>query len=717
MTSPIFSSALRSIGIVESVASDEIRVLLDVDAPSSMALNTGVPTSFPRINSYVLIPNESGAIVGIVIWIGVERSAYPKRQGLKDFGLVDLPFPLRKMTISPIGTLKMTNEQWILERGVRSFPSVGDSVILPETKQVMAIVTGSGPDQRVEIGTCPTAHDAKISIDPDKLFGRHLAVLGNTGSGKSCTVAAIIRSSIEAAQETIQNVTEVETSKKPPNARFIVLDPNGEYSKCFDDLGSGSRVFRVAFKKDEDEGVEFKLPGWMWNSSEWAAVAQASPKAQKPLLQSALRDLRSQKCEALDIDARIWMRCRVESLFLSKYVGKGTIGWPDTDNCGSQLLSFLEDITSYGKELEKDDPKYPALKDLYAEVNSVHTSNLKTKGKYLDFSDTSLEGIRNKIDAIITVFGDKIPDICVNEDLPIEFPIENLADYLEVLAAQEGSTASQFIATLVTRIKTIVADTRMSRVINPETSITLVEWLEGTIGKNDPQSGQVAVIDLSLVPHEILHLIIAVASRLVLESLQRYRQVTKNILPTVIILEEAHTFVSRRLHNEEITTPADMCRSIFERIAREGRKHGLGLVLSSQRPSELSETVLSQCGSFFLHRITNDRDQDLVSRLVPDTARGLLKELPSLPTRTCVLLGIASRIPVLLEVEDLKEAQRPKSDDPDFWDVWIRKAERNVDWSAIVKDWASVAGTDAPTVTATSDESQEKEGTIGETPA
>lgn len=144
MTSPISKISSLTIGTVESVAPDEIKVLLDIDSPRNTALNTGVPTPFPRINSFVLLPNESGAVVGIVVWLGVERSAYPKRQGLKDFGLIDLPFPLRKMAVCPIGTLLSEKNKWRLERGVQSFPSVGDPVILPTREQTIAIVTGQG---------------------------------------------------------------------------------------------------------------------------------------------------------------------------------------------------------------------------------------------------------------------------------------------------------------------------------------------------------------------------------------------------------------------------------------------------------------------------------------------------------------------------------------------------------------------------------------------
>jgi DNA helicase HerA-like ATPase len=269
---------------------------------------------------------------------------------------------------------------------------------------------------------------------------------------------------------------------------------------------------------------------------------------------------------------------------------------------------------------------------------------------------------------------------------------------LEIVANQQGGNSNQFIATMIMRIKAMLGDTRMKDVIAPDNIPNLSDWLSGHVGSNGGENGPVAVIDLSLVPYEILHLVIAVSSRLILESLQRYRNLNHQNLPTVLVLEEAHTFVAKRLpHGDEIPSPADMCRGIFERVAREGRKFGLGLVLSSQRPSELSETVLSQCNSFLLHRITNDRDQELISRLVPDNARGLLRELPSLPTRHCILLGIASKVPALVEVKHLKDGQRPESDDPDFWNVWTNEDPRPIDWNKITSDWIGAgADNDSP---------------------
>jgi len=289
-----YADSLR-IGSIDFVSPDEIKVLLDIEAPDNVALNTGTPRPFPRINGYVLIPSDEGHLVAQVEWITIERSQYPKRKGMQDFGLVDLPYPLRKMSLNPLGRLshegKQTNgeDQYEFRRGVEAYPTVGDPVLLPTQTQLRAIVE-SGTNRRVMIGTSPLAANAKVMIDPDRLFGRHLAVLGNTGSGKSCSVAGLIRWSMDAAKKACGDAD--------PNARFIVLDPNGEYANTFRDM-SKVRVFAV----EPSEGVEqLQVPLWFWNSAEWSGFTAASGKTQRPLLRRALREVRSGR-KKLDADS------------------------------------------------------------------------------------------------------------------------------------------------------------------------------------------------------------------------------------------------------------------------------------------------------------------------------------------------------------------------------------------------------------------------------
>lgn len=207
---------------------------------------------------------------------------------------------------------------------------------------------------------------------------------------------------------------------------------------------------------------------------------------------------------------------------------------------------------------------------------------------------------------------------------------------------------------------------------------------------NKDEKGKICVIDLSIVPAEIVHLVVAVVARLIFEAMQRYRKHYGQELPTLMVMEEAHTFIKKYSDDSGDYSSNELCSKIFEKIAREGRKFGLGLVISSQRPSELSPTVLSQCNSYILHRIVNDKDQEMVKRLVPDTLGKLLDELPSLPTKKAIVLGAAVPIPTVVDIKDLPYGKRPKSDNPEFWRVWTRKNDRSTSWNEVVENWTNI---------------------------
>lgn len=696
MTTPVERLAGLVMGTVESVAPDEIRVLLDLEAPHATALNTGVPAPFPRLNAYVLIPHEAGATVGYIAWIGIERSPYPKRSGLKDFGLIDLPFPLRKMAISPVGTLTTRKDlksgviRHELSRGVVAFPSVGDQVLMPTPEQVMAIVGAKDQDRRVRIGTSTLSANAPIMVDPDKIFGRHLAVLGNTGSGKSCTVAGLIRWSLDAAGGQLSPESGITT----PNARFIVLDPNGEYAQAFADMGDRCRVFRVPPTIDPIHPL--KVPAWMWNGHEWGAVAHAQPGAQRPLLMQGLRELKSGEMQGLPLEVKVRRFMLSYCVRVAALLNQGTDsfggGHKGRFECAGLLGSIASDAESFGADVQDQDlvERLEAIQTAASEVLSQRES-----GKFYNpFTVADLQGVHAAITDLVESIPDAGRETHVSEDAPIPFPVNDIADHLEHIASEQGGSLAAFISTLGLRIRAMMADRQLKPIISPDVQPTLETWLDDYIGSNGAANGPIAVVDLSLVPSDVVHVVVAVMARLIFEAQQRYRHLRPDgkALPTVLVLEEAHNFVRRGSEDEGTSIPpARLCREAFERIAREGRKFGLGLVLSSQRPSELSQTVLAQCNTFILHRLVNDKDQDLVARLVPDNLGGLLRELPSLPSRQAILLGWATPIPVLVEMNELGKPQRPRSDDPDFWDTWTGRTERDIDWGAVSSDWAGRA--------------------------
>jgi len=564
---PIEYLASLRIGTVEFISPARIEAQLDIESPESVALNTGTPRNFPRISDYVMIPVDLGFVVGQVSWITIQRSPYPGRRGVQDPGLIDLPFPLRKMELQPVGTLRSIEGRYRFKRGLETFPSVGDIVILPTDEQLRSIIE-SGENRRVYIGNSPLMGNVKVMIDPDRLFGRHLAVLGNTGSGKSCSVAGLIRWSIECAKE------ELVDGRKAVNSRFIVLDPNGEYSRAFADKRQDASIYTVNVKEGAEKQLE--VPLWFLNTDEWCAFTKASPKTHRTTIVHALKSARS------------------------------------------------------GDAVEGEEEEF----------------------------------------------------LPTDEDRPIPFTKEDFVRSMGTCA--EKLQTKKYIVPLMPRIKTLLADARVKNVIGDNT-IQLSEWMDRYIGRNDNES--LVIIDLSLLPSDVMSIITAVVARMIFEAQQRYLKLNKQCLPTVLVLEEAHYFVKRYNDNAEDTDPAIQCCKMFEKIAREGRKFGLGLVLSSQRASELSPTVLSQCNSFLLHRISNDQDQKLIHRLLPDNMRGILHEMPSFPSQHAVLLGWATELPTMVKMRTLREEQCPQSSDPDYWDVWIGKKERDINWREIANEW------------------------------
>jgi uncharacterized protein len=278
--------ASLAVGRVETVTAARIDVVLFSETPQVTALNAGVPRSFPRINAYVLIPNETGAVVAIIkeITIGPQRQPR-RRESAQD--IVDFPLPFRIAVAIPFGTLIRGSDAgdrqsaYRLERGVSALPSVGDTVILPTAFQLRSIVEAEENNRVVQIGTAPFAGGASVFVHPDHLFGRHLAVLGNTGSGKSCSVAGLVRWSLEAVAADITS---------PVNARFVILDPNGEYASAFADRAIPSRRYAVGAR----EGVRaLTVPGWLWTGQEWAAFTTAQGQTQRPMLLKAIRELRN----------------------------------------------------------------------------------------------------------------------------------------------------------------------------------------------------------------------------------------------------------------------------------------------------------------------------------------------------------------------------------------------------------------------------------------
>jgi DNA helicase HerA-like ATPase len=671
-----------TIGVVEAVSPSSIEVAVLREAPHGTGLREGMFHRFPRINSYVDLPSERGTILAIVVWLGIDED---RERFAGEPDRIGLPIPRRRLRALPLGVLRRTaslldtvQPDLELDRGVLLFPTVGDPVRLPTRAEAAAAVP-SVLDGRftVPIGRAPRAGDVLVRVDPNRLFGRHLAILGNTGSGKSCTVAQLLRSSALAAGE------------HAAAFRAIVLDLNGEYQTAFDDLGPAipSRRFSVVPVAGESE--QLRIPAWLWNYKEWLSFTDASAKSQAPQLRRALHLLRTTDVAG---SPRAVVGLVAGRRIVRQYQASA-IETKSNSDCLSALDNVLAACDSVAMAAAPHvQTMLNALKDTLA---TTLASRRGTNPYLWGFGAHQLNQVEcgeliPLFDAAIAALG--IPEFLgegFTVDSPIPFNAINLLELLPLLAADSGPDVVGWVAPLVERLRIALADDRLIALSGWSPDESLNTWLKTYL--SDTQTSQVAVLDLSLVPSSVLHLVTAVFARVLLEALERHRrQHPDQQVPIVLVVEEAHSLIRRHIgsaDDDQAVPMARLCREAFERIAREGRKFGLSLVVSSQRPSELSETVLSQCNTFLIHRIVNDHDQALVRRLIPDSLGALTEELPALPSQTGLLVGWAIDVPTLVRIDDLARQYRPRSPDPDFSSAWNGVEGGVADWGAVATEW------------------------------
>lgn len=279
-------------------------------------------------------------------------------------------------------------------------------------------------------------------------------------------------------------------------------------------------------------------------------------------------------------------------------------------------------------------------------------------------------------------------------DSPVPFELNSVLQRLEILNAEmvPGARAGierqgEFhgkLARLISRLENKIQDRRLGFMFRGGAELVNFAWLEQLasllVGSSDENgTGGIKIINFSEVPSDILPLIVSLVARLSF-SIQQW---TPNNLrhPIALLCDEAHLYIPQRnagAYSDSISL------DIFERIAKEGRKYGVSLVVISQRPSEVNKTVLSQCSNFISMRLSNAEDQAVVKRLLPDSLGGFADILPTLDTGEALIVGDASLLPSRIRIDEPR--QRPNSGTVDFWDEWQQAAE-NDRISVAVDNW------------------------------
>ena len=268
-------------------------------------------------------------------------------------------------------------------------------------------------------------------------------------------------------------------------------------------------------------------------------------------------------------------------------------------------------------------------------------------------------------------------------DSPVPYLLSDLTTIIQnEMGRLDKSTNTAPFMRLKTKIDEIKADPRYSFMFSGMlVSDTMGDFLS-KIFRLPAEGKPISIIDVSAMPSEITPTVVAVLSRLVFDYAIWARNEPKR--PMLLVCEEAHRYIP----NDDIAGESSV-RDILSRIAKEGRKYGVSLGLITQRPSDLAEGVLSQCGTIISMRLNNDRDQAFVKAAMPEGARGFLDSIPALRNRECIVCGEGVAIPIRVSLDNLAEERRPASDDPLFSELWRDHGGEEEIVQRVIKRWRS----------------------------
>ena len=713
----------RIIGRVLNV--DSFRVLVEIDKENKSLSKTHYSGIYPvaRINSYIIIPVGYEKIVGHITKVQMFSEANEP----SNKATITLPDVKRLVWATMIGTIRKKGDVEQYEQGIMSFPYLDNPVCFILKDELDLIFDkcaeftkdANAKNYYVPIGKSTAFPEYEVKIDPDALFSKHLAVLGNTGAGKSCTIASLIQTLLKGEYD----------GKKITNAHFIILDTNGEYTSAFIRKNEeGESIEHIGdCLSIEKEGL--KIPYWFMNLDDFKTLFRATEGSQLPVLNTALVLAKENIKGDSPVTAFLLISNSLKEIFETLLSSEEA--WKKATPIHNTCSSILSMLETNKATLDR----YFKAKDISLNVDNIKSeieklkNNIEPSGRYYKFKQGFdpteftkwYEGNLEALEASISGFDQE--QTLIDADTPSFFEKSKfITDYLYPamnIEGRENSRIREYCSTLILRMTSFFTDERYKILFDdyqnfPYALSTFLRYCFGrmknakivdedegrgkppfidyyfrTMGIRDKKGKdhQIVIFDMSLLASDILENITALIGRLILEFLQRMGKEKKErgSFPVVLVLEEAHNYIPEKKQSEN---KESISKVIFERIAREGRKFGLSLIVSSQRPSELSKTVLSQCNSFIVHRIQNPEDQRYIQTIVPSINEDLLKQLPSLAQRTALIFGDCVRAPAQLFINTASPL--PDSKDPKFMKHWLKldaNKGKEPDFEQICDEW------------------------------
>jgi hypothetical protein len=486
----------------------------------------------------------------------------------------------------------------------------------------------------INLGKSFVYNNYDINLNINKFFSNHFAVLGNTGSGKSYSVAKIIQSIFYQAKHL------------PFRTNIFLFDAYGEYQQAFNNIGSineniNYKVYTTNLNSDEYEKI--KIPFWFLGVDDIALLLNVTEPNQLPVIEKALK--------LVELFAR-------EETYVIKQ--KDDI-----------IARCLLDIIFSGKN-----PSYIRNK-LVSILTKFYTSNIN-----LDISLTKGGWSRTLRQCIFIEESGKFADIelvikfleqYVRDDFELSLPngsyMYTLNDFnlaLEFALISEGSLNSDkvydYANILKVRLNTLI-NSDYAKFFEYGNFVTKEDYIKWLLTASNGRKAQVINFNINYVDDRFAKNLVKIYSKLLFDYIATLK--SRASMPFHIILEEAHRYVQNDLDKDILGY------NIFERIAKEGRKYGILLGLISQRPSEISETTISQCSNFLMFKIFHPRDLEFINSVLPNINSNITYRLKTLHPGTCIIYGNAFHMPVIVKMD--KPDPTPLSDNCDVENVWYIK--------------------------------------------
>lgn len=670
----------RAIGKVVSVAADRFVVEMHAGTDNFTVVGFDDVHYVARLGSFLMIPSQSEYVVVEVVGLRERDASMPSERG--DF---DRAGSSKYLDVVPVGMLPTRGGAFRF--GVSVFPSLYadalyaldgelDRIFETEAAAESSVGPDGGPCQPegatryrvLPIGKSVVFENYDIKVRLNEFFGGHVAILGNTGSGKSCTVASVLQSLFSKPEE-----------HHARGATFIVFDVNGEYHAA---LAASAKEGAIGVERVVLDGTAagFRMPHWFLEMAEWELLLQASERTQLPVLRTALgltSLFHANTPESLALREHFVATCIIECF-------RGADGDSPVSKF-QRVVSLLQ--------------KYPTN-----DLNMALLNRFNPNFQYGNFSGNNQSAF---LDEVRKKLRDDAPLPAYNRT---PFSFDELHECLDFAILYEEAHGNRqirdYCSSMVTRLRSLQERTEyaflrhegadVDAAVSDLEFLTNIVGLQRAAGESFTKRNQVIIIDLNSVEDEIVELVSAVIARMLFRFLRHAEP--RNRFPIHLLLEEAHRYVA--------STPSRFsidATKIFERIAKEGRKYGMFVLLASQRPSELSKTVLSQCSNFLVHRIQNPDDLSQIRQMTPFISESVLKRLPSLPRQHALVFGTSVNLPTTFKVREA--FPRPRSDDTAVVDLWfheegraadIRLAPRQADAAAAATGGEPMAANEAP---------------------